>query len=439
MCGICGIINLNDQTVEYEHIDRMLSLMSHRGPDDRGIYIKENIGLGMNRLAVIDLSLNAHQPMSNETQSVWIIYNGEIYNYKILRKELMDKGYAFKSNSDTEVVLHAYEEWGHLSIEQLNGMFAFAIFDKKKKELFIARDRLGIKPLYYAHYSDFFCFASEIKAILCYPRIQKTIDIQALDQYFSYMVIPHPKTIYKDINILEPGHTLTISFDFVKKTKYWDLNEQYLKVVESWNRDNAEMTISRKKVEEYYIDEVIKRLKKSVKMRMISDVPLGIFLSGGVDSSLVLALMSELSTEPVKTFSVGFEDGDKNYNELEYCRIVAKKFKTEHYEFIQKSDVNNVLPESIKHFDEPFANPTAIPMYYISKLARENVTVALSGVGGDELFGGYPRHVALQLINYKGLVPRSIQKVSLYILKKLQQSPNPYSFSDRAKRFFISI
>ena len=304
-------------------------------------------------------------------------------------------------------------------------MFAFAIWDSTRNRLLLARDRLGKKPLYYTRFNNHLCFSSEIKAILCHPEVKKEIDFTAMDQYFSYGVIAHPRTIYKNIFALEPGHLLLMENSSMKKIQYWDLKE---KLCSSTNNLLTEAE---------YIEEITFRLKNAVKSRLMSDVPLGVFLSGGVDSSLITALMSEVSDRPVKTFSVGFKDGDPNINELEYCRIVSKKYATEHHEFVQTSNIDNVLPKIINHFDEPFANPTAIPMYHISNLARDYVKVALSGVGGDELFGGYPRHLASQWFKYRQIIPEAVQKAGLSIVSKLQKSPDPYSVFDRLRRFLL--
>lgn len=426
MCGIAGILNSGRKEENKALIERMNAVLKHRGPDDQGIYVNDSIGLGMTRLSIIDLSSNGHQPMSNEYGNIWIVFNGEIYNHNCIRKELESKGHRYKSNSDTESIIHLYEEYGVDCLIRLNGMFAFAIWDSVQKRLFIARDRLGIKPLYYTVINNQFCFASEIKAILCHPEIKKEIDFVAMDQYFTYGVVYPPKTIYKNIFALEPGHLLLIKGSSIEKQRYWNLYEKLY-----GNKKNVDNHIR----EAEYIDEITLRLKNSVRLMLMSDVPLGVFLSGGVDSGLITALMSEMSSKPVKTFSVGFNDGDTDLNELKYCRIVSKRYATEHYEFIQTPNINDILPEIINHFDEPFGNPTSIPMYHISGLARDYVKVALSGVGGDELFGGYPRHLASQWFKYQQIIPEAIRKTGLSIATKLQKSPTPYSILDRARRF----
>ncbi len=426
MCGIAGILVSEREDVSLQLLNDFNKILRHRGPDNEGVYIKSPIGLAMTRLSIIDLSQNADQPMSNEDETIWIIFNGEIYNHNMLRKELESLGHRYKSNSDTESILHLYEEYGAECLERLNGMFAFAIWDSSKKRLLLARDRLGIKPLYYRNRNNRFCFASEIKAILCLPDVNKEIDFKSVDQYLSYGVIPHPGTVYKEISSLEPGHFLLVENSSVKKFQYWNLHEKL-------NGNSSRVNNFADETE--YIDEISSRLKNAVKLMLMSDVPLGVFLSGGIDSSLITALMSEVSGKAVKTFSVGFEDGDPGLNELDYCRIVSKQYGTDHHEFIQSSNVANILLKIVGHFDEPFANPTSIPMYHISSLARENVTVALSGVGGDELFGGYPRHLATQWFKYSQAIPETIRKTGLSALTKLNHSPNSYSCFDRFRRF----
>jgi asparagine synthase (glutamine-hydrolysing) len=427
MCGIAGILVTDHEQIDPHLLYSFNEVQSHRGPDDKGIYVKHPVGLAMTRLSIIDLSLNAHQPMSNEDGTVWIVFNGEIYNHDQIRKELKIKGHKYKSNSDTESIIHLYEEYDTDCLHYLNGMFAFAIWDSVKQRLFLARDRLGVKPLYYSKINNCFCFASEIKAILCHPAVSKEVDITSMDQYFSYGAIPHPKTIYRHVSILEPGYFLLVENSSIKKYQYWDLGERL-------NDKDHSVYITD---ENEYIHKVIDRLKKAVKLRLMSDVPLGVFLSGGVDSSLITALMSEVSSRPVKTFSVGFQDGDPHMNELKYCRIVSKKYSTEHHEFIQTSNIEEILPKVITHFDEPFANPTAIPMYHISRLASNTVKVVLSGVGGDELFGGYPRHLFTQWIKYWQIVPEVVKKSGLLIVSRLQRAPDSYSVLDRLRRLFL--
>jgi asparagine synthase (glutamine-hydrolysing) len=374
MCGIVGVVQKN-KAISPELILKMRDTFSHRGPDDAGVWINsdKSIGLGHRRLSIIDLSSAGHQPMSDEKGDIWITYNGEIYNFPQIKKELEAKGYIFKSHTDTEVVIYAYKEWGYDCLNRFNGMFAFAIYDDRNKKVFLARDRAGKKPLYYSECNGKFVFASEIKAILRDPEFPKEIDYTALNFYFTFGYIPFELSIFKYIRKLPPAHVMvynTESCDY-KIQRYWNIPEPD----------------GRKYKEGELLDELEYLLEDAVRLRLISDVPLGAFLSGGVDSSMVVAMMSKVSSRSVKTFSIGFEE--QKYNELPYARIVAEYFKTEHTELIVKSDAFGILPELVKHFDEPFADSSMIPTYYVSKLTKDYVTVALSGDGGDELFGGY--------------------------------------------------
>ncbi len=377
MCGICGKIYLDSHKRTFEHeIVKMRDTLENRGPDDAGLYIKGNVGLGHSRLSIIDID-TSHQPMCNEDGTVWIVYNGEIYNFQELRKDLLIRGHKFQTNGDTEVIIHLYEEYGNDCVNKLRGMFAFAIWDKNDKSLFLARDRVGIKPLYYFFNKDVFLFGSEIKSILADENFksEKSMDTNSLLYYFSFLYVPEPKTIFKGIEKLLPGHTLLLKNNKIEINKYWDVCFQEIEgnVIQN---------------EEYYCERLLEILTDAIKVRLISDVPLGAFLSGGIDSSSVVALMSQISSKPVKTFSIGFSV-DK-YNEANDAKIVADYFNTEHTELIiNPADIIKSIPDIISHFDEPFADSSAIPTFYVSKMTRDQVTVALSGDGGDELFGGY--------------------------------------------------
>jgi asparagine synthase (glutamine-hydrolysing) len=377
MCGICGKIYLNnDRRVNESEIIRMRDTMVRRGPDDAGLYIQDNMAIGHRRLSIIDLE-GSHQPLSNEDGTVWIVYNGEIYNFKALRNKMIKKGHKFKTGGDTEVIIHLYEEYGKSCVEELRGMFAFAIWDSKANSLFLARDRVGIKPLYYYCDSEVFLFASEIKSIHADQsyRKSKDIDVLAFHYYFSFLCVPEPMTIFKGIKKLLPGHTLILKNNNLILNKYWDVKFED----------------SEYKTEEDYSEKLTELLKEAVKVRLISDVPLGAFLSGGIDSSSVVAFMSQLVDVPLKTFSIGFSE--QKYNEAEDAKLVADHFKTDHTEYILNTkDIINMLSEILLYFDEPFADASALPTYFVSKLAREKVTVILSGDGGDELFGGYIWH-----------------------------------------------
>ena len=369
MCGITGF-NWQDKSL----IEKMTLTIKHRGPDDEGQVIVDTIGLGMRRLSIIDLA-TGHQPLSNEDDAVWIVFNGEIYNFKNLRDELEQKEHRFKTISDTESIIHGYEMWGEDVCKKLNGMFGFAIWDRQKKKLLLGRDRLGIKPLYYYEDDEKIVFGSEIKSILQAPNVHLTIDFQALNNYLTFEYIPAPRSIFKEIRKLKPGHWLTWQAGQIKIRSYWHLEPN----IADWNEKEAE-------------DQLRSILKDSVKMRLISDVPLGAFLSGGIDSSIIVSLMADLQKEPVKTFSIGFKES--SYNELKYARAVANKYHTDHYELTIEPKALELTEKLIKHLDEPFGDFSIFPTFLVSQMARDVVTVVLSGDGGDELFAGYDSYKA---------------------------------------------
>lgn len=373
MCGITGRINFSNRPILKKELVQMTDAIHYRGPDDEGFFIEGNVGLGFRRLSIIDLKLG-HQPLCDSSKRYWITFNGEIYNYKEQKDVLEKKGYRFNTNSDTEVIVNLYAEYGQNCLEHLRGMFAFVIWDSEKKELFGARDRFGIKPFYYYEDQEKFIWASELKSIIKAKEVKKEIDLQVLDYYFTYGYTPKDRSIYSKIKKLQPGHFFllkTSNRGEFKCTPYWKI---HLKPDYS-------------KSESYWKEALYSTLEESVKMRLMSEVPLGAFLSGGVDSSIVVALMSLNSEQPIKTFSVGFME--EKFNELEYARIMAKHYGTEHHEFILEPDSIDLLPKLVKSYDEPFGDASAIPTYYISKMTKGFVTVALSGDGGDELFAGY--------------------------------------------------
>ena len=349
----------------------MTDTIAHRGPDGKGFYSHGNVGLGHRRLAIIDPECGA-QPMSNEDGTVWITYNGEIYNFKELRNELEQRGHAFRSQSDTEMVVHAYEEWGKDCLRRFRGMFAFAIADFRRQELFLARDPLGIKPLFYIFYKNIFAFASELQAMRVVPGMEWNVDLQAIDQYLYLQYIPAPRTVFQHAHKLRPAHFLIVPFSGppAAPQRYWRLHAKPVQ------RKEADL-----------LAELDHTLRQSVNMHLVSDVPFGAFLSGGIDSSAVVGYMAQLLEHPVKTFSIGFEEEDTN--ELPYARQVAERWKTEHHEEIVKADGLAILPELVKHFGEPFGDASAVPTYYVSRMARGYVPMVLSGDGGDEAFGGY--------------------------------------------------
>ena len=417
MCGICGKINFDSKPPDEQALRKMAAVLSHRGPDDGGFYIKNNVGLGHRRLKIIDLSDAAHQPMANEDGSIWIVCNGEIYNFQDLREALEEKGHIFRSKSDTEVIIHLYEEKGVDCAKELRGMFAFAIFDENKKRLFLARDRIGKKPLYYAVNNEALIFASEIKSILQDPSISRGINLNSLDLYLTYQCVPTPRTIFSGIEKLPPAHTLVLEDGKIQIQRYWQISYQ--------NRHKLK--------EEEYCQRILDIFSEACKIRMTSDVPLGAFLSGGIDSSAVVAMMSKFSSKPVKTFSIGFKE--ESFNELEYARKVAKLFHTEHHEYMVKPDALEVLPKLIWHFDEPFADSSAIPTYYISKITRQEVTVALNGDGGDESFAGYERYPAVKIADIYGFLPGFIRSSIAYLSQGLPESTQKKDFLKRFKRF----
>jgi asparagine synthase (glutamine-hydrolyzing) len=386
MCGIGGIVYRDrDRPVSQDDLRRMCGTMIHRGPDDEGFFVDQHVGLAMRRLNVIDL-VTGHQPIANEDGRIWIVFNGEIYNFPELRVEMEKRGHRFSTNTDTETIVHLYEEYGVDCVKKLNGMFAFAIWDHRNQSLFLARDRLGVKPLYYFLDDHSLVFGSELKAILANKNIPRQIDLEGLDSFFTAEYIPAPLSIFQEIKKLPPGHTLVLRDGKVSIDRYWDLQ---------FNRLQGR--------EEDLCETLRTLLKDAVRIRLISDVPLGAFLSGGVDSSAIVCLMSEIMGRPVKTFSIGFDD--PSYNELQYARVVARQFNTEHHELTLKPDVVHLVQDLVRYLDEPLADVSVFPTYLISQLARQHVTVALSGDGGDELFAGYEWYVANKIASYYRKVP----------------------------------
>ncbi len=394
MCGICGVYNMRSrEPVSRELVERMTHLISHRGPDDSGVYLDADMGLGFARLSIIDLS-GGHQPMSNETGDIWIVFNGEIWNYKTLRKELIEKGHHFRTNSDTETIVHAYEEYGVDCIARLHGMFGLAIWDSPRKRLLLARDRIGKKPLYYTRLNGDLIFASEIKALLCHPQVKREADVQALADFLSVRYVPAPATLFANIYKVLPGHWLLCENGTLREECYWDFTFG---------------KTERLPVEEY-IRGIRQHINQAVEERLMADVPLGAMLSGGLDSSIITGTMSQLMTEPVKTFSVGFDVPESQYNEFPYARLVSQHFGTEHHELVVKcSDLTDYWPLLTWHRDEPVSEPSDLGVYLISKLARQHVKVVLSGEGGDELFAGYPKYLVDWLARYYHLLPAPIR------------------------------
>jgi asparagine synthase (glutamine-hydrolysing) len=417
MCGICGELRLDGTAPQKDLLLQMCATMRHRGPDDEGIYIGKNIGLGHRRLSIIDLS-TGHQPLSNEDGSIWIVFNGEIYNFLELRPNLERKGHRFKTKTDTETIIHLYEEYGIDCVQHLRGMFAFCLWDEKKRRLFLARDRIGKKPLYYTFSKNSFLFASELKAILEDAEIDRLINQEAIHHYLTYQYVPSPITIFTQIKKLQPAHIMVVEDGKIKMfERYW----------------KPEYTSKTNLSEPEIIESILEILREATRIRLISDVPLGAFLSGGIDSSAIVAMMSQLMDKPVKTFSIGFPEA--SFNELSFAKTVADIFKTEHHEFIVKPDALDILPKIAWHYDEPYADSSCIPTYYLSQMTRQHVTVALNGDGGDETFAGYERYLAYKLTSYYERVPRFIRDGIFASLSLFSESSSRRDFIRRAKRF----
>lgn len=395
MCGIAGfIVKEKDAPVENRAalLDEMCRVIAHRGPDDQGTLVKGRAAIGMRRLSIIDVA-GGHQPIFNEDGTIAIVFNGEIYNYLELRKKLETAGHTFQTNSDTEAIVHAYEEYGDDCPNHLRGMFAFAIWDEKNQRLYIARDRVGKKPLYYTQTkSGALLFGSELKSLLLHPEFERDINYEALDAYLSFAYVPDPLSIFKYAHKLAPGHFLIFQNSKIITKQYWDFNFEQTEI----------------RSEEEYIEELRTLIDEAVRIRLVSEVPLGAFLSGGVDSSTIVGYMTRNMSQPVKTFSIGFNED--SYNELKYARIAAKHFGTDHHEFIVTPEICDMVDELVWHFDEPFADTSALPTYMVSKLARDYVTVVLSGDGGDELFAGYTRYVVDKRRSGLARLPRVVRE-----------------------------
>ncbi|WP_300458607.1 asparagine synthase (glutamine-hydrolyzing) [Desulfobacula sp.] len=443
MCGITGIFNFENKGIDADTLVRMTRTLFHRGPDEEGFFVntqnaglgtwnKEkvawrycsgqgNVGLGHRRLSIIDLA-TGQQPLCNEDGSIWITFNGEIYNFQELKRDLESKGHQFRTNSDTETIVHAYEEWGTNAIEKLRGMFAFAIWDENKKQLLLARDRVGKKPLYYLDDPKRLIFGSEIKAILEVKDVSRSVDYTALYDYLSLLYVPAPKTIFKSIKKLPAGHWAIVTADSIQVESYWDLS-----FYPDMNISESQMT-----------DDLLNILDEATKIRMISEVPLGAFLSGGVDSSAIVALMAKRSSEPVKTNSISFSVA--KYNEAQYAKKVADLFKTDHHEFHVTPEAVSVIEKLAWHYDEPFADSSAVPTYYVSEIARKNVTVSLSGDGGDENFAGYRRYYFDMRENFvRSLVPERLRQVVFGTIGNLYPKADYLPQVFRGKAFISNI
>ena len=421
MCGIVGIIN-SDRGKPAEEVNAraMAAAIIHRGPDDEGFYVRNNVALGMRRLSIIDLA-TGHQPISNEDGTVWVVFNGEIYNYPELRRMLIEKGHTLRTHSDTEVIVHLYEDYGDDLLQHLNGMFAFALWDEKRERLLIARDRMGEKPLYFTQLPDkTFIFGSELKAVVAHPGVGRRVNHLALRKYLQYEFVPSPHTMIEGVHKLPPAHRLIFENGNLRTDRYWKLSYEGERI--SISDDEA-------------AEELTRRLRESVSMRLISDVPLGVLLSGGIDSSTVAALACETARDRVKTFSIAFEE--KSFDESSYARLVAKHLGTQHFEkrFTEK-EMLDIVPEIPRLLDEPLGDASLIPTFLVSQFTREHVTVALGGDGGDELLAGYPTYVAHRLAGYYRSIPGIIRERLIEpVVARLPVSTDNLSFDFKAKRF----
>jgi asparagine synthase (glutamine-hydrolysing) len=414
MCGICGFAGFRDD----DRLSRMVGRLVHRGPDDEGRYVEETASLAMRRLSVIDVA-GGHQPIWNETRTVCVVMNGEIYNFRELRDRLIGRGHRFATRCDTEVLVHLYEEHGEAFVERLRGMFAFALWDRERQVLLLARDRLGIKPLFYSTREGRFWFASEIKALLA-GGVDGVMDAQALRRFLTFLYVPAPATIFEGIRQVPPGHTLTFACGQASFRQYWSLKP-----------DPEAAGLGVPEAEE----RLLAHLREAVRLHLVSDVPLGVFLSGGIDSSTLVAMMRAVSDAPIRTFTIGYGSGNDSFNELSYARMVADRFGTEHHEEIVEPNAVELLPRIIQAFDEPFADSSAIPNYLVSQTARRTVTVALAGHGGDELFGGYPRYLGQRLGAAYDAVPRGFRSASASLSRLIPESSGSDNWPGRVRRF----
>lgn len=426
MCGIAGALvgpagrSPDDVT---STIRRMVDAIRHRGPDDRGIHVDGPLALGHARLSVIDLSTAAHQPMLSPDGAVAVAFNGEIYNFRDLRAQLLALGYSFHSHSDTEVLVHGYDAWGMGLLARLRGMFALAIWDRRARRLVLARDRVGKKPLHYAWIDGTLVFASEIKAILAWPGFRREADLEAIDHYLTLQYVPAPWSAFKGVRKLPAGHWMSVDADGNSRTeRYWSLPSPR----EAAARPAAELQ-----------EELIHHLDEAVRLRMVADVPLGAFLSGGVDSSAVVAMMARHAPGRVKTFSIGFEQAD--YDERRFARMVAERYDTDHHEFVVSPRVLDVLPRLVWNYNEPYADPSALPTFYVSEIARREVTVALNGDGGDESFLGYGRYLQCRSVEWISRIPRPLRRLATRIAEAIPAGLESYRVPRVARRWLSYV
>jgi asparagine synthase (glutamine-hydrolysing) len=419
MCGINGVFHYGEPvTADVARIRQQASVMAHRGPDDAGVWSEGPVALGHRRLSIVDLSPGGHQPMANEDESLWVTYNGELYGWPETKAVLAARGHRFRGSSDTEALLHLYEEHGDGLLEHLRGMFAFALYDRPRRRMLIARDRLGIKPLYWHDDGRRLLFASELKALLLDPTVPREIDPEALVDYLTYQYVPSPRSIWKGIHKLPPAHALVCDAGGVRMRRYWSLP----------------VTPDEGHSEEWYRERLRALLTEAVRLRLVADVPLGAFLSGGVDSSVVVALMTQAVREPVKTFSIGFEDQD--FSELEHARRVARHLGTDHTEHIVRPQALTLLPRLVWQCDEPFADPSMIPTYYVAEMARREVTVALSGDGGDESYAGYVNYPWAQRYAALDRIPHPLRRLASFGARALHPD---HALGRKLRRLSLSV
>jgi asparagine synthase (glutamine-hydrolysing) len=421
MCGIVGQVRADGAPVEPELLERMCVALEHRGPDARGIHAKGGTGLGVQRLRIIDLQ-TGDQPIYNEDRSVVVVLNGEIYNFRELRERLIAAGHTFATQSDTEVIVHLYEEEGVDCVRSLHGMFGFALWDERRRQLLLARDRVGKKPLFYSHRDGVLSFASELNALMQDPGIPREIDHQAIDCYLSYQHVPSPLSAFKAARKLPPASRLLHRDDRVEIDRFWSLDYSSKREVDDLPALHEELR---------------ETIKRATQRRMVADVPLGAFLSGGVDSSAIVAAMAEASSEPVKTFSIGFEH--QAFDELPFARRIAQEFGTDHHEYVVKANAVEILPRIVHHYGEPFADASAIPSFYVAEITRRHVTVALNGDGGDESFAGYNRYVSNLMAHRLERLPRPLRRLGAAVGERLPSNPNARSTLNRIRRLSRSL
>jgi asparagine synthase (glutamine-hydrolysing) len=422
MCGIVGVVGSSGRPVDEVVVRSMNDALWHRGPDDEGYLVRDRVGLGMRRLSIIDVA-GGRQPVHNEDKSVWAVFNGEIYNHNELRDDLQRRGHQFYTRSDTETLVHLYEEYGDQGVARLRGMFAYGLWDERRNRLVLARDHFGIKPLYYGRFDGRLFFASELKAFYRVPGFPRELDETSVQRYLAYLYVPGPATILRGVMELPPAHYLVYEGDTATEHRYWSV------------RYGGDQRVSRSEWRERFLAQ----FRISVKSQLMSEVPLGAFLSGGVDSSAMVAVMAQESGGRVKTFSIGYEGAGSFQDERRYARIVAERFATEHHEFVVSPDVKALLPDLVATMEQPFADSSVIPNYYISKLTRQHVTVALSGLGGDEIGGGYQRYLGMLWSERYGRLPGALRPGWLEsAVARLPDVRSGRRWIDQAKRFFAA-